>query len=83
MKLWIDDTTPPFIEGYCWIKSLKNAKESIILRENLKGLTWCYGNGEKENIQPFSFINIKFEWFLPFTNWLRETDRIYSTVTHH
>ena len=89
MKLWIDDVRPA-PEGYVWCKTVNQAKESIILREQWKGLPWPFETGD-ENIQPFELIDIDHDAgdyvsdggdYIKLLDWLEETSRNYPIHIH-
>lgn len=89
MKLWIDDVRPA-PEGYVWCKSVNQAKESIILREQWKGLPWPFETGD-EIIQPFELIDIDHDAgefsskggdYIKLLDWLEETGRNYPIRIH-
>lgn len=76
MKLWIDDVRPA-PEGYIWIRTVYQAIDQIILRE--------------EEDYPFELIDIDHDagWFANFggdyirlLDWLEETGRNYPIRIH-
>lgn len=89
MKIWVDDIRPA-PEGYIWCKSVNEAKYSIELRENLKGLRWPYETGD-EIISPYELIDIDHDAgefasdggdYIKLLDWLEETGRNYPIRIH-
>ena len=89
MKLWIDDIRPA-PEGYVWCKSVNQAKEAIILRERITGISWPFESGD-EVISAFELIDIDHDAgdyasdgddYIKLLNWLEETGRNYPIHIH-
>lgn len=89
MKLWVDDVRQA-PEGHVWCKSVNDAKDSIILRENWNGLPWPYETGD-EVIRPYELIDIDhdagdYAWdggdYIKLLDWLEETGRNYPIRIH-
>lgn len=81
MKLWIDDVRPA-PEGYCWIKTVDGAKETIIKLDNPINRKWW---GEVE------IIDIDHDAgdyasdggdYIKLLDWLEETNRNYPIRIH-
>ena len=86
MKIWVDDVRPA-PEGYCWVKSVDEAKECIEFAERQILKTIC---------QEFSHYNIKLidldhdagdyarfgGDYIEILNWLEETSRNYPIRLH-
>ena len=80
----------PAPEGYIWCKSVNQAKRSIILREQWKGLPWSFETGD-ETIQPFELIDTDHDAgdyasdggdYIKILDWLEETGRNYPIHIH-
>ena len=89
MKLWIDDVRPA-PEGYVWCKSVNDAKEAIMLRERMSGVTWPFGSKD-ELIVPFELLDIDHDAgdyvynggdYIKLLDWLEESGRNYPIHIH-
>lgn len=83
MKLWVDDVRP-VPDGYVWIKSVNEAKETIQFQEIFKKCRIC-GEHEIELIDiDHDAGDYAFDGgdYIKLLDWLEETGRNYPIRIH-
>ena len=81
MKLWIDDVRPA-PEGYCWIKTVDMAKETILKLDNPINQKW-WGKVEIIDIDHDAGVYVQYGGdYIKLLDWLEETGRNYPIRLH-
>lgn len=82
MKLWVDDVRPA-PEGYCWLRSVEDAKSTIVFAENVLFKARPDRTIEVIDIDHDAgeYVNLGGD-YIKLLDWLEETGRSYPIRIH-